>query len=272
MLTRARSFIGYPRILASRYNPTHAALATLMHTGHISHLITQNVDGLHLDALNHHQSPQVRDKSNDLNRWEDRILELHGTLHRVHCRSRHTTPRQEYQQHLGSHNPYWNSLLNEFERTGTQPRTNPDGDVELEGVSFEDFVVPSCEFCSQEGRVETIMKPDVVFFGESISQTTKDRSFQFVESGDRFLIIGTTLTTYSAFRLLKHALEIHKPALMLNVGPTRGDGIPGVEKLELESGLVLLDVVRLLVGGRLAEDPHLQMIFSSGVITPIPDQ
>jgi hypothetical protein len=45
---------------------------------------------------------------------------------------------------------------------------------------------------------------------------------------------------------VKHALDLRKPVLLLNVGPTRADGLPGVEKIELKSSEVLRDVVRLL--------------------------
>lgn len=34
-------------------------------------------------------------------------------------------------------------------------------------------------------------------------------------------------------------MELHKPILMLNIGPTRADDIPGIEKIELPSGAVL---------------------------------
>jgi NAD-dependent deacetylase sirtuin 4 len=61
------------------------------------------------------------------------------------------------------------------------------------------------------------------------------------------LCIGTTLSTFSAFRLLKHALERRKPVLMLNLGPSRADGQAGVEKIEMPSGRVLREVVRALV-------------------------
>jgi hypothetical protein len=36
----------------------------------------------------------------------------------------------------------------------------------------------------------------------------------------------------------------HKPVLLLNVGPTRADGISGVEKIDIASGIVLPDVVK----------------------------
>ena len=72
-------------------------------------------------------------------------------------------------------------------------------------------------------------------------------SIHDVEHASRVMLIGTTLATYSAFRLVKHALELKKPVLLLNVGPTRADGLPGVEKIEIASGAILRDVVRLVL-------------------------
>jgi len=53
-------------------NTTHFALVALQYTSVVSQLITQNVDGLHLKALAHIWNPS---------RIQERILELHGTLH-----------------------------------------------------------------------------------------------------------------------------------------------------------------------------------------------
>ena len=47
--------------------------------------------------------------------------------------------------------------------------------------------------------------------------------------------------------LLKHALELRKPILHLNVGPTRADGLPGVDKLEIPTSAVMTDVVHAVV-------------------------
>ncbi len=72
----------------------------------------------------------------------------------------------------------------------------------------------------------------------------KERSFKDIENGDRLLLMGTTLATYSAYRLVKHALELKKPVLMINVGPTRADGLPGVEKINIPTGAIIRDVAR----------------------------
>jgi len=45
-------------------------------------------------------------------------------------------------------------------------------------------------------------------------------------------------------RLLKHALELKKPVMLLNIGPTRADGLPGVEKLDVPGGAIMRDVVK----------------------------
>jgi NAD-dependent protein deacetylase/lipoamidase sirtuin 4 len=47
-------------------------------------------------------------------------------------------------------------------------------------------------------------------------------------------------------RLVRHAVDANKPVLLLNVGPTRADGLKGVEKVELPSGDVLRGAARVL--------------------------
>ncbi len=50
-----------------------------------------------------------------------------------------------------------------------------------------------------------------------------------------------------AYRLLRHALELKKPVLMLNIGPTRADPLPGLEKIEMSSRIVMRDAVRAVL-------------------------
>jgi NAD-dependent deacetylase sirtuin 4 len=51
--------------------------------------------------------------------------------------------------------------------------------------------------------------------------------------------MGTSLATYSAFRLVKQAVEHSKPVLMISTGPSRADGMKGLEKMDREAGTVL---------------------------------
>jgi len=87
------------------------------------------------------------------------------------------------------------------------------------------------------------------------------------KNSNRLLVIGTTLATYSAFRIVKHALELDKSVLILNVGPTRGDAL-GVEKVEWKSGDILSEAVRLALGSKVNRDPELKQLLESGVVQP----
>ncbi len=59
----------YPALRDTEPNAGHLALARLQTAGHLSHVITQNIDGLHQKA------------GSD----PERTIELHGTAHRVAC-------------------------------------------------------------------------------------------------------------------------------------------------------------------------------------------
>lgn len=118
--------------------------------------------------------------------------------------------------------------------------------------------------------------------------------FRDVEDCDRLLVVGTTLATYSAFRIVKHALELKKPVFVLNTGPTRADDLLGIEKVDGMSGSVLPEVVRALLcvvfavpigqlvtltatpsfthsGSEVVRDPTLSALLSTGIINPPPD-
>jgi NAD-dependent SIR2 family protein deacetylase len=63
--------------------------------------------------------------------------------------------------------------------------------------------------------------------------------FELIASASRLLILGTSLATYSAFRLIKAAREAAKPVLMISNGPTRADDTEGVDKMEVPAAPVL---------------------------------
>ncbi|KIL69301.1 hypothetical protein M378DRAFT_1054375 [Amanita muscaria Koide BX008] len=257
---RLRSYLGYPPVRDAQPNTTHYALAALQYTNHIPRIITQNVDGLHHKAF--------LSKTAALN---SRVLELHGSLHRVVCRSGHVIDRETFQDRLSVANPEWKSFADNIEHTGTRLRTNPDGDVAIEhlGPSYNTFVVPDCPHCLSESRMNVSVKPAFIFFGESIPEDTKIEAVQDVEASDRVLLIGTTLATYSSFRLVKHALELKKPVVMLNIGPTRADTLPGIIKISLPAGLVMRDVAKAVIGSK-SQDLVVHDMLRSGVVKPPP--
>ncbi|CAE6427805.1 unnamed protein product [Rhizoctonia solani] len=258
----SRSYLGYPPVRDAQPNPTHFALAALQWADFVPRLITQNVDGLHHKAI-----PKEAPLGGP-----GHILELHGTLHTVHCRRNHEVDREEFQEQLSILNPAWKDYMGEMARTGNEPRTNPDGDVDIGGKDFSDFVLPICAACLAEGVRDDVMKPAVIFFGESIPQEVKQQSFSDVEASDRVLFIGTTLATFSAFRLLKHAIELNKPVMLLNLGPTRAHSVPEVEIIEAASRDVLRGAARALTSDLKGEPEQVvSRLLKSGVVTPPPD-
>jgi NAD+-dependent protein deacetylase sirtuin 4 len=68
-----------------------------------------------------------------------------------------------------------------------------------------------------------ILKPAVVMFGEAISPAIKADADDAILSADRILIVGSSLATYSAFRLVKRARELGMPIGILNLGGVRGE-------------------------------------------------
>lgn len=163
----------------------------------------QNVDRLHHRATPESLNPDAR------------ILELHGTLnfavvpnHPNHAKKL----RSELQDELAALNPSWA----EFADSQAKLKQNPDGDVELpSGLTYETFKVPPPD--GLKGDHGAFYKPDVIFFGESLNARQKDESIKAIEDADRVLVIGSSLATYSAFRLIKQAIENKKQVLILNV-------------------------------------------------------
>ncbi|KAI0820736.1 DHS-like NAD/FAD-binding domain-containing protein [Trametes gibbosa] len=257
-----RAYLGYPSVRDAQPNPVHFALAALQYASVTPHIITQNVDGLHHKAL--------RDVWDSSKRAEG-ILELHGTLHSVRCSHGHKVDRQKFQDMLGDANPRWKAFAEELEHSHSKPRTNPDGDVVLpEGTRYDQFIVPECADCLAENRLNTMHKPEVIFFGESISTEVKNRSFDIVDKSERLFVVGTTLATFSAYRLVKHAIERRKPVLVLNVGPTRAHELAGIEVLEVPAGAVLRDVVKQVLGSGV-QNPTVAKMLESGVVKTPPD-
>jgi len=166
--------------------------------------------------------------------------------------------RSVFQDELTNLNPSWKELSLEMIRTGIQPKRNPDGDVQLSSsTDYSTFSYPKCPKCSG------ILKPSVIFFGESVPNKMRDRSFQLVEEAQNMLLIGSSLATYSAFRLVKKAKERGIELLLINKGPTRGDGI--IEnRIGMGSSEVMSEAVRLLSNGREQRDPILKGLLEKG--------
>ena len=187
----SRSMVGWPIISRAQPNGAHRALARLEATGFVQLLITQNVDGLHSAG------------------GSRKVIDLHGRLETVRCmQCGDTLPRAELQRELLASNPHWAEI---------EGRVAPDGDVDIEGRDCSEFLIPDCPQCGG------ILKPDVVFFGETVPRERVDRAFDGVGRADALLVIGSSLMVYSGFRFAEAAAAAGKPIAAVNLGRTRAD-------------------------------------------------
>jgi NAD-dependent SIR2 family protein deacetylase len=189
----ARSLIGWPRFRRARPNAAHHALARLEANGSIELLVTQNVDRLH-------QAAGHRD-----------VVDLHGRLDLVRCMGcAATLSRDVLQRELLRRNPAF---------AGITAAEAPDGDADLENVDLAGFDVVGCSACGG------VLKPDVVFFGESVPRARVAAAMAAIERCDAMLVVGTSLMVFSGFRFARAAAEAGKPIAAVNLGRTRADDL-----------------------------------------------
>jgi NAD-dependent SIR2 family protein deacetylase len=207
----ARSFLGWRQLATARPNDGHRVVAALQHAGRVDGIVTQNVDGLHQAA------------------GATGVVELHGGLDQVRCLSCGCrSSRVELDQRLHALNPDFAAR-----QLGVNP-ANADGDVELADDALAAFVPPSCLSCAS-----ALLKPDVVFFGESVPPERVARCFALVESARSMLVLGSSLTVFSGFRFARAAVRRGIPLAVVNQGATRADDIADV-KIEAALGEFLV--------------------------------
>lgn len=197
----ARSMIGFGRMGGAAPNAGHHALAALQRGGLLWGLITQNVDRLHQAA------------------GSSGVLELHGSIHEVECLAcgRYAVTRAELQHALLAANAAW---LEEWVATAA-PR--PDGDVELPESAYDTFAVPTCPLCGSD-----MLKPRVVFYGGNVPAPVTEASLELARGADVTLAVGTTLSTWSAYRLAKATVAGGGQLGIINFGPGRADDLATV--------------------------------------------
>ncbi len=186
----ARSTIGWPTFRAKQPNAAHHALVQLETAGALLGLITQNVDRLHSTA------------------GSQRVVELHGALAEVRClRCEAILPRDTMQEHLLEANPHWD--------TSHAPLA-PDGDADVEDPRISSFQVPQCRAC------DGVLKPNVVFFGESVPGDVVADAWALYEDCEVLLVVGSSLAVYSGYRFVRRATHDGKPVVLINMGESRG--------------------------------------------------
>ncbi len=187
----ARSHLGWRTFGRARPNAGHRAVAGFARHGLLTGVITQNVDGLHQAA------------------GSQGVVELHGSLARVVCLSCGVlSPRGELARRLEEAN------------AGFEPAAaaiNPDGDADLTDDQAKDFCVLPCTVCGG------VLKPDVVFFGETVPPQRVEHCRTLVREATSLLVLGSSLTVMSGLRFVRQAARADKPVLIVNRDPTRGD-------------------------------------------------
>ncbi|GHG51691.1 NAD-dependent protein deacetylase [Sinomonas cellulolyticus] len=192
----ARSYIGWRHLNRAEPNRAHRVLADLESRGSLAGVVTQNVDGLHAAAGTRH------------------LVTLHGDLDKVVCLNcGNVEGRTNLDERLAQANPGY------AEAVAHDPAAvNPDGDVELDSHWIGRFVMVPCLVCGSD-----MLKPDVVYFGESVPPARKERATAMLASARSLLVLGSSLAVMSGFRFVLDAVHQGKPVGIVNQGPSRGD-------------------------------------------------
>lgn len=215
----ARSYRGWPRFDQARPNDAHRALAELESNGRVHQLITQNVDDLHQEA------------------GSRAVVQLHGRNRLVVCLDcGGTIPREEMQERLRERNAAWLEAAQWERLPADEADFAPDGDADVVQHVIGGFEVPECHRCGG------VLKPAVVFFGESVPKDKVAYAMSRVDEADAMLVVGSSLTVWSGFRFARRAHERGVPIAILNIGPTRADDLATL-KIEQRAGAVLASVV-----------------------------
>lgn len=196
----ARNHLGWRHMAATEPNAGHRALAALERAGAITGVITQNVDLLHTRA------------------GSRTVIDLHGTYARVVCLDcGHTMTRAALAELLEAANPGF------AERAGRVGglAVAPDADATVADTgSFRFADCPACR---------GMLKPDIVFFGESVAKDVVQQAYSLIDRSDALLVAGSSLTVFSGYRFVRHAAARQIPVAIVNRGPTRGDHLATVK-------------------------------------------
>ena len=204
----ARNHIGWSHLRHADPNQGHRAAAELERRGHLTGLITQNVDRLHQDA------------------GSVNVVDLHGRYDQIVCLDcRRTYSRRLLAGMLEELNP---EFLDRAKESGLVEMA-PDADSTVEDQALiSSFVVAVCPACGGT------LKPDFVYFGENVPKDRVEMSYRMVDDAAALVVAGSSLTVMSGLRFVRHASKDGKPVVIINRGATRGDDNATVK---LEAGV-----------------------------------
>lgn len=196
----ARNHVGWRHMDDTLPNAGHRALAALERARVVTGVITQNVDLLHTKA------------------GSENVVNLHGTYARVVCLDcAYTMSRAALAERLEALNP---GFIERAEALGGLA-VAPDADaVVADTASFRYLDCPRCG---------GMLKPDIVYFGESVAKSVVDQAYSLVDEADVLLVAGSSLTVFSGYRFVRHAAALSRPIGIVNRGRTRGDDLATVK-------------------------------------------
>jgi NAD-dependent SIR2 family protein deacetylase len=196
----ARNHVGWRHMDDTLPNAGHRALAVLERAGIVTGVITQNVDLLHTKA------------------GSANVINLHGTYAQVICLGcGYTMSRIALAEELEALNP---GFLARAETPGGLA-VAPDADaVVADTTSFRYLDCPRCA---------GMLKPDIVYFGESVPKQVVAQAYSLVDQADALLVAGSSLTVFSGYRFVRHAAAGSIPVAIINRGRTRGDHLAAVK-------------------------------------------
>ncbi len=185
----AGSHLGWAHFNRTRPNPSHYAIARMQQAGKLTAVLTQNVDVLHERA------------------GTQGVVHIHGTVNTVSCLTCGATyARGDISEALVAANGDY------FDQAAV---IRPDGDAEVS--PGDDFVIPQCVRCGG------ILKPDVVFFGETVDPMITAQSFASIDAADALLVAGSSLVVNSGMKMVQRARRANVPVIVVNRGETKGD-------------------------------------------------
>ena len=166
----------------------------------VSGVITQNVDLLHTKA------------------GSRTVINLHGTYAQVVCLDCGLSmSRATLGELLDAANP---GFVERAEAVGGIA-VAPDADAIVGDTTS--FVIVDCPACGG------MLKPDIVYFGESVPKERVDEAYSLVGRAGALLVAGSSLTVYSGYRFVRHAAALGIPIAIINRGRTRGDDLAAVK-------------------------------------------
>ena len=196
----ARNHVGWRHMDDTLPNAGHRAVAALERDGVANGVITQNVDLLHTKAGSRN------------------VINLHGTYARVICLScGESMSRAVLAEQLDALNPGFTERVEAIGGLAVAP----DADAVVADTASFRYV--DCASCGG------MLKPNIVYFGESVAKDIVQQAFSFVEAAGALLVAGSSLTVFSGYRFVRHAAALGIPIAIVNRGTTRGDDLAAVK-------------------------------------------